>query len=67
LTFVGEARRARPANFESDASPPSCAGSKANDDAKPIDNVILVNGALYGMTTEGVAKNQGTIFKISLD
>jgi len=26
--------------------------------SKPIDNVILVNGWLYGMTTEGGAHNQ---------
>src|SRR5436309_5297294 len=35
------------------------------DGAKPIDNVILVNGWLYGMTTEGGTNNQGTIFKVS--
>src|SRR6266550_3371365 len=35
------------------------------DGSKPIDNVILVNGWLYGMTTEGGAHNQGTIFKVS--
>ena len=35
------------------------------DGSKPIDNVILVNGWLYGMTTEGGANNQGTIFKVS--
>jgi len=42
-------------------------GGKTNngDGAKPIDNVILVNGWLYGMTTEGGAHNQGTIFKVS--
>jgi uncharacterized repeat protein (TIGR03803 family) len=42
-------------------------GGKTNNDdgAKPIDNVILVNGWLYGMTTEGGAHNQGTIFKVS--
>src|SRR5882757_2465740 len=35
------------------------------DGSKPIDNVILVNGWLYGMTTEGGANNQGTIFQVS--
>jgi len=42
-------------------------GGKTNngDGSKPIDNVILVNGWLYGMTTEGGAHNQGTIFKVS--
>jgi uncharacterized repeat protein (TIGR03803 family) len=35
------------------------------DGSKPIDNVILVNGWLYGMTTEGGAHNLGTIFKVS--
>ena len=41
-------------------------GGKTNNDdgAKPIDNVILVNGSLYGMTTEGGAHNQGTVFKV---
>jgi uncharacterized repeat protein (TIGR03803 family) len=29
------------------------------DGSKPIDNVILVNGWLYGMTTEGGAYGQG--------
>ena len=42
-------------------------GGKTNngDGAKPIDNVVLINGWLYGMTTEGGAHNQGTIFKVS--
>jgi uncharacterized repeat protein (TIGR03803 family) len=40
-------------------------GGRANDGSKPIDNVILVNGWLYGMTTEGGAHNQGAIFKVS--
>ena len=42
-------------------------GGKTNngDGSKPIDNVILVNGWLYGMTTEGGAHNQGAIFKVS--
>src|SRR6266480_4404603 len=42
-------------------------GGKTNngDGSKPIDNVILVNGWLYGMTTEGGANNQGTIFQVS--
>jgi len=44
----------------------SFGGKTSNGDgAKPIDNVILVNGWLYGMTTEGGAHNQGTIFKVS--
>jgi uncharacterized repeat protein (TIGR03803 family) len=34
------------------------------DGAKPIDNVIPVNGWLYGMTTAG-GLGQGTIFKVS--
>jgi len=41
-------------------------GGGRTDGAKPIDNVILVDGALYGMTTEGGAFDQGTIFKIPL-
>ena len=44
----------------------SFSGQTNNDDgSKPIDNVILVNGWLYGMATEGGAKGQGTIFKVS--
>ena len=44
----------------------SFSGQTNNDDgSKPIDNVILVNGWLYGMTTEGGVHNQGTIFKVS--
>jgi uncharacterized repeat protein (TIGR03803 family) len=40
-------------------------GGQANQDgAKPIDNVIYVNGWLYGMTTEGGAYNMGTIFHV---
>jgi uncharacterized repeat protein (TIGR03803 family) len=35
------------------------------DGAKPIDNVVLVNGWLYGMTTEGGVNGQGAIFKVS--
>lgn len=35
------------------------------DGSKPIDNVILVNGWLYGMTTEGGAHGRGAIFKVS--
>jgi uncharacterized repeat protein (TIGR03803 family) len=42
-------------------------GSTQHDGAKPIDNVILLNGALYGMATGGGMCNQGTIFKVSLD
>jgi uncharacterized repeat protein (TIGR03803 family) len=30
-------------------------GGQPGDGSKPIDNVILVNGWLYGMTTEGGA------------
>jgi uncharacterized repeat protein (TIGR03803 family) len=41
-------------------------GKTNNEDgSKPIDNVILVNGWLYGMTTEGGAHGLGTIFKVS--
>ena len=37
------------------------------DGAKPIDNVILDSGKLYGMTTEGgSSKNDGTIFALPL-
>jgi uncharacterized repeat protein (TIGR03803 family) len=44
----------------------SFSGQTNNEDgSKPIDNVILVNGWLYGMATEGGAKGQGTIFKVS--
>ena len=44
----------------------SFGGQTNNDDgSKPIDNVILVNGWLYGMTTEGGANGQGTIFKVN--
>ncbi len=42
-------------------------GSAKHDGAKPIDNVILVNGALYGMTTEGGTYDQGSVFKVSLN
>jgi uncharacterized repeat protein (TIGR03803 family) len=42
-------------------------GSTKHDGAKPIDNVILVNGALFGMTTEGGTYDQGSIFKVSLN
>jgi hypothetical protein len=43
---------------------PGVAASQANnqDGAKPIDNVIFVNGWLYGMTTEGGAYNLGNNF-----
>jgi uncharacterized repeat protein (TIGR03803 family) len=40
-------------------------GGQAGDGAKPIDNVVLVNGALYGMTTEGGTHGQGAIFQVS--
>jgi uncharacterized repeat protein (TIGR03803 family) len=44
----------------------SFGGKSSNDDgAKPINNVTLVNGALYGMTTEGGAHDQGAIFKVT--
>jgi uncharacterized repeat protein (TIGR03803 family) len=44
----------------------SFSGQTNNDDgSKPIDNVILVNGWLYGMTTEGGAHGLGTIFKVN--
>jgi uncharacterized repeat protein (TIGR03803 family) len=41
-------------------------GSTRHEGVKPIDNVILVNGALYGMTTEGGDSDQGTIFKVAV-
>jgi uncharacterized repeat protein (TIGR03803 family) len=44
----------------------SFAGKTTGDGAKPIDNVIFVNGALYGMTTAGGTNDQGTIFKIPI-
>ena len=40
-------------------------GSSKHDGVKPIDNVIMVNGALYGMTTKGGDSDQGAIFKVS--
>jgi uncharacterized repeat protein (TIGR03803 family) len=40
-------------------------GGNADDGSKPIDNVILVNGWLYGMTTGGGANGHGAIFKVS--
>jgi uncharacterized repeat protein (TIGR03803 family) len=40
-------------------------GSTKHDGVKPIDNVIMVNGALYGMATEGGDSDQGTIFMVS--
>lgn len=42
-------------------------GSTPPDGAKPIDNVILFNKALYGMATGRGMCNQGTIFKIPLN
>jgi uncharacterized repeat protein (TIGR03803 family) len=42
-------------------------GSSKHDGTKPIDNVVLVNGALYGLTTGGGTYDQGTIFKIPLN
>lgn len=43
-------------------------GGTANngDGAKPIDNVILVNGSLYGMTTEGGAHDLGAVFEVPI-
>ena len=43
----------------------SFSGQTNGDGSKPIDNVILVNGWLYGMATEGGAYGQGAIFKVS--
>ena len=34
------------------------------DGEKPIDNVTLINGMLYGMTTKGGANKLGTIFAV---
>jgi uncharacterized repeat protein (TIGR03803 family) len=42
-------------------------GGSKHDGAKPIDNVILLNGALYGMCTGGGMCNLGTIFKVPLN
>jgi uncharacterized repeat protein (TIGR03803 family) len=39
-------------------------GSTHHEGTKPIDNVILVNGMLYGMTTEGGTFGQGTVFAV---
>jgi len=36
------------------------------DGEKPIDNVIMLNDTLYGMTVFGGAYNEGTIFSIPL-
>lgn len=38
-----------------------------NDGAKPIDNVIYLNGYLYGLTTKGGQYNDGTIFQVPAD
>jgi uncharacterized repeat protein (TIGR03803 family) len=40
-------------------------GANSDDGSNPIDNVILVCGALYGMTTGGGANGHGAIFKVS--
>ena len=40
-------------------------GGQAGDGSKPIDNVFLVNGALYGMTTEGGTQGHRAIFQVS--
>jgi uncharacterized repeat protein (TIGR03803 family) len=37
------------------------------DGSQPIDNVIYVNGYLYGLTTKGGAFNDGTIFQVPAD
>ena len=42
---------------------PNFGGTK-HDGVKPIDNVILLNGTLYSMTTEGGDSDQGTIFSV---
>ena len=39
-------------------------GGTKHDGVKPIDNVIVLNDALYGMTTEGGDFGQGTIFSV---
>ena len=36
------------------------------DGRKPIDNVILLNNTLYGMTVFGGALDEGAIFAIPL-
>jgi uncharacterized repeat protein (TIGR03803 family) len=36
-----------------------------SDGVKPIDNVIYVNGYLYGLTTAGGQYNDGTIFQVA--
>ncbi len=36
------------------------------DGEKPIDNVIMLNNTLYGMTVFGGTSNEGTIFAIPL-
>lgn len=40
-------------------------GANSDDGSNPIDNVILVNGWLYGMTTGGGTHDHGAIFKVS--
>jgi uncharacterized repeat protein (TIGR03803 family) len=40
-------------------------GGNSADGSKPIDNVILVNGELYGTTTGGDANGHGAIFKVN--
>ena len=40
-------------------------GAHSDDGANPIDNVILVDGSLYGLTTQGGANGHGAIFKVS--
>jgi uncharacterized repeat protein (TIGR03803 family) len=39
-------------------------GAHSDDGANSIDNVIMYNGWLYGMTTGGGAKDHGAIFKV---
>src|SRR6476660_444902 len=42
-------------------------GSTHHEGTKPIDNVILLNGMLYGMTTEGGTYGQGTVFAVPMN
>ena len=43
----------------------SFSGQTNGDASQPIDNVILINGSLYGMTTEGAANGKGATFKVN--
>jgi len=40
-------------------------GGNSDDGSHPIDNVILVNKALYGLTTGGGSRGHGAIFKVN--